>query len=98
MSKFSGDLIESLTEAVAHASGEKTGVRMQTVETPDVRVIRRQHDTREVCRDLSHSSFDPQNWEQGHRLSCLPSMQSTGAPRPWPSILSLLFETTHNRS
>jgi putative transcriptional regulator len=41
MSKFGDDLIESLTEAVAHESGEKTGIRVQAVEMPDVRAIRR---------------------------------------------------------
>ena len=31
MSKFGTDLIESLTDALAHARGEKSGVRVHTV-------------------------------------------------------------------
>jgi putative transcriptional regulator len=42
MSKFGKDLIESLTDAVAHALGAPNGVRVQTVPVPDVRAIRRQ--------------------------------------------------------
>ncbi len=41
MSKFGGDLIASLEDAVAHASGETSGVRVQTVELPDAWAIRR---------------------------------------------------------
>lgn len=40
MNKFSEKLIESLTEACAHAEGKPTGVRQHIVEMPDVRAIR----------------------------------------------------------
>ena len=39
MGKFGEILIESLTDALAHAQGEASGVRVQTVEVPDVRAI-----------------------------------------------------------
>jgi hypothetical protein len=42
MSKFSKELIESLTEACEHAEGKPSGVRVHVVEVPDVRAIRRQ--------------------------------------------------------
>jgi len=41
MTRFGEELIESLTDALAQAKGEKSGVRVQTVEVPDVRAIRR---------------------------------------------------------
>jgi putative transcriptional regulator len=41
MNKFSKDLIESLTEAVTHAQGKPSAVRVTAVEVPDVRAIRR---------------------------------------------------------
>ena len=37
MTRFGTELIESLTDALAHAQGRKTGVRVHTVEMPDVR-------------------------------------------------------------
>jgi len=41
MSKFGEPLIESLTDALAHARGETSGVRIHAVEVSDVRTIRR---------------------------------------------------------
>ena len=41
MSKFGGDLIESMQQAARHASGRKLpGMRITTVEVPDVKAIR----------------------------------------------------------
>ena len=38
MSKFGKDLIESMTDAAAHARGESVvGMRMTTIELPDVK-------------------------------------------------------------
>jgi hypothetical protein len=34
MSTFADELLKSLTEAVAHARGEQSNVRVQKVETP----------------------------------------------------------------
>ena len=68
-SKFAEELIESLTEAVAQARGEETGVRVRTVEVPDVRAIRR-------GLGMSQERFATtyriplatlKNWEQGRR-------------------------------
>ena len=42
MSKFGAELIESLTEAVAHAEGHAVpGMRVTAVERPDVKAIQR---------------------------------------------------------
>ena len=41
MSRFGAELIESLTDALAHARGETSGVREDTLDVPDVRAIRR---------------------------------------------------------
>ena len=69
MSKFGNDLIESLTDALAHARGDKSGVRVQTVEVPDVRAIRR-------ALHMSQQEFAAtyriplptlKGWEQGRR-------------------------------
>jgi putative transcriptional regulator len=70
MSKFGQDLIESLTDAVAHAEGHDVpGIRLTTVELPDVRAIRRQ-------LHMSQNRFSLafriplatlKNWEQGRR-------------------------------
>lgn len=69
MSKFGDDLIESLTEAVAHGRGQKTGVRVQTVELPDVRAIRRKlrmsQEKFAVTYRIPLSTL--KNWEQGRR-------------------------------
>jgi putative transcriptional regulator len=69
MSKFADDLIESQTEALAHARGEKTGVRVHTVEVPDVRAIRHGlHMSQEkfaVTYRIPLSTL--KNWEQGRR-------------------------------
>lgn len=40
MSEFEKDLIDSLGEAVAHAEGKATGVRITEYIVPDVRAIR----------------------------------------------------------
>jgi putative transcriptional regulator len=41
MTKFGADLVESLTDALAHARGQESGVKARTVEVADVRTIRR---------------------------------------------------------
>ncbi len=69
MSKSGKDLIESLTDAVAHARREPSGVRVHTVETPDVRAIRRK--LRMSQQEFSVAYRIPlptlKNWEQGRR-------------------------------
>jgi putative transcriptional regulator len=41
MTKFGDDLVESLTDALAHARSQDSGVQVRTVEVADVRAIRR---------------------------------------------------------
>ena len=69
MSSFANELIESLTEAVAHAQGDKTGVRVHTVEVPDVRAIRRKlHMSQETFAATFRIPLPTlKNWEQGRR-------------------------------
>jgi putative transcriptional regulator len=70
MNKFSKDLVASLTEAVKHAEGKKTGTRVQVIEVPDVRALREE-------LHMSQTAFATayriplatlKNWEQGRRL------------------------------
>ncbi len=75
MSKFGDDLIESLTEALAHARGEPTGVRVQTVSVPDVRAIRRKL---RMSQERFAATFriplsTLKNWEQGRRRPDAPA-------------------------
>ena len=70
MGKFGNELIESMTQAAAHARGRKVkGMRVTKVEIPDVKAI---------CRSLrmSQNRFASayriplptlKNWEQGRR-------------------------------
>jgi putative transcriptional regulator len=69
MSKFEKDLIESLTEAVAHAKGEATGVRVQVIQVPDVRAIREQlHMSQaEFASAYQIPLATLKGWEQGRR-------------------------------
>jgi putative transcriptional regulator len=69
MNKFSKELIESLTEAVEHAEGKSSAVRVHVVEVPDVRAIRRglrmsQHEFARIYR-IPLATL--KNWEQGRR-------------------------------
>lgn len=41
MTRFGDAVIESLDDALAHARGATSGVRVHTVEAPDVRAFRR---------------------------------------------------------
>jgi putative transcriptional regulator len=69
MSKFGEQLIESLTDALAHARGETSGVRVHTVEVPDVRAIRRQlHMSQQQFAETYRIPLPTlKNWEQGRR-------------------------------
>jgi putative transcriptional regulator len=67
MSKFGAELLESLSEAVAHAEGRPNGVRV--VAAPDVRAIREElHMTQD---EFAGSHGIPlatlKGWEQGRR-------------------------------
>ena len=69
MNKFSKDLVESLTDAVEHAEGRPTGVRVHIVEVPDVRAIRRslRMSQQEFARTYRIPLATLKNWEQGRR-------------------------------
>ncbi len=41
MNRFSKELIQSLSEAVAHAEGKKAAARVHVIEGPEVRAIRK---------------------------------------------------------
>jgi hypothetical protein len=62
MSKFGEELSESLTEAVAHAHGEKMGLRVHTVGDTRCRSDPPQaaRVAGAICGDLPHPSFDTQ--------------------------------------
>jgi len=76
MSKFGKELIESMTQAAAHASGRKVaGMRVTKVKVPNVRAIRR-------SLHMSQSRFSAayriplstlKNWEQGRRRPDAPA-------------------------
>jgi putative transcriptional regulator len=81
MTRFGKELIESLTDALAHAQGQKSGVRVHTVEVravevPDVRAIRRklrmsQHEFATTYRIPLPTL---KNWEQGRRNPDAPAV------------------------
>jgi putative transcriptional regulator len=69
MSKLSDDIIEGLTEALAHASGKETGARVTTFHVPDVRAIRENlHMSQSEFADAYQIPLTTlQGWEQGRR-------------------------------
>ena len=93
MSKFGEELIESLTDALAHAKGESSGVRVQTVEVPDVRAIRR-------ALHMSQQEFATtyriplptiKGWEQGRRHPDAPASAYLLAIAKKPHEISAVF-------
>lgn len=75
MSKFSKELIASLTEAGEHAEGKASEVRVHVVEVPDVRAIRRQlrMSQQEFARVYRIPLATLKNWEQGRRQPDAPA-------------------------
>lgn len=69
MSRLGEELIESLTDALAHARGEASGVRVHAVEVPDVRAIRRKlhMSQQEFAATYRIPLSTLKNWEQGRR-------------------------------
>jgi putative transcriptional regulator len=76
MSKFGKELIQSMTEAVEQAEGKAGAVRVQVVEVPDVRAIRRH--LRMSQNQFSTAYRIPlatlKNWEQGRRQPDAPAL------------------------
>ncbi len=96
MSKFGEELIESLTDALAHAKGEPSGVRVQTVEIPDVRAIR-------LALHMSQQEFAEtyriplptlKGWEQGRRHPDAPASAYLLAIAKKPREISAVFTST----
>jgi putative transcriptional regulator len=89
MTEFGKDLIESLTDAVAHARREPSGVRVHTVETPDVRAIRRKR--RMSQQDFASAFRIPlatlKNWEQHRRAPDAPAAAYLQAIARQPQII-----------
>ncbi len=77
MSKFGKELIESLTEAAAHAEGRRVkGVRVTKIELPDVKAIRRSLRMSQHRFAAAYRIPLPtlKNWEQGRRAPDAPAM------------------------
>lgn len=79
MSKFGADLIQAMSEALAHAQGKDVpGVRVSTLDvgTVDAKAIRKQLDLTqdEMATVLGTSPSGYKKWEQGTR-------QPSGAAR-----------------
>jgi putative transcriptional regulator len=93
MSKFGEALIESLTDALAHAKGEETGVRVHTVEVPDVRAIRRKlHMSQQVFAATFRIPLPTlKNWEQGRRHPDAPAAAYLAAIAKRPHEISSVF-------
>jgi putative transcriptional regulator len=75
MNKFSKELIECLTEACERAEGKPSGVRVHTVEMPDVRAIRKElrMSQQEFARVYRIPLATLKNWEQGRRQPDAPA-------------------------
>jgi putative transcriptional regulator len=76
MSTFGRELIESMTQAARHAAGRKLpGMRITTVEVPDVKAIRRK--LRMSQQRFAASYRIPlstlKNWEQKRRVPDAPA-------------------------
>jgi putative transcriptional regulator len=70
MTKFGKQLIESMRQAVAHAQGRRVrGMRVTTVELPDVRAIRRalRMSQEQFAATYRIPLATVKNWEQGRR-------------------------------
>jgi putative transcriptional regulator len=93
MSKFGEQLIESLTDALTHARGETSGVRVHTVEVPDVRAIRRQlHMSQQQFADTYRIPLSTlKNWEQGRRHPDAPAAAYLQAIARRPHEISAAF-------
>jgi putative transcriptional regulator len=69
MTEFGDALIGGLGDGLAHARGKASGVRVHTVEVPDVRAIRRKlHMSQQAFAETYRIPLPTlKNWEQGRR-------------------------------
>jgi putative transcriptional regulator len=77
MGKFAKELIESLSQAAAHAQGRRVkSVRVTKVEIPDVKAIRRSLHMSQHRFAAAYRIPLPtlKNWEQGRRAPDAPAM------------------------
>jgi len=98
MSKFGAELIESLTDALAHAKGESSGVSVRTVEVPDVRAIRRalHMSQQEFAKTYRIPLPTLKGWEQGRRHPDAPASAYLFAIAKRPHEISAVFASTGN--
>ena len=89
MSKFGDDLIESLTDALAHAEGRRSGAREHMIEVPDVRAIRRSlHMSQERFATAYRIPLATlKNWEQGRRHPDAPAAAYLHAIARQPKVI-----------
>jgi putative transcriptional regulator len=76
MTKFGKELIDSMKQAAAHAGGRKVpGMRVTTVEIPDVKAIRKSlHMSQHRFAALYRIPLATlKNWEQGRRYPDAPA-------------------------
>ncbi|MDB5552518.1 MAG: transcriptional regulator, family [Rhizobium sp.] len=77
MGRFADELIESMTQALDHARGNKVdGMRLTEVHVPDVKIIR---ESLHMSQSEFASSFriplaTVKNWEQGRRRPDAPAL------------------------
>jgi len=78
MTKFGNDLLEAMTEALAHAEGQKSGVTVHNIDIDavDVKAIRKTLGLtqEQMALTLGTSVSGYRKWEQGER-------QPSGAAR-----------------
>jgi putative transcriptional regulator len=93
MSKFGSELIESLTDALAHARNEPSGVRVHQIEVPDVRAIRRglHMSQQEFAETFRIPLPTLKNWEQGRRHPDAPASAYLFAISKRPREISSAF-------
>lgn len=76
MSKFGKDLIESMRQAARHAQSHKVrGVRVTTIELPDVKAIRQKlrMSQQRFAATYRIPLATVKNWEQGRRVPDAPA-------------------------
>ena len=75
MSKLGKELIESMSEALAHATGRQKAARVTVVEVPDVKAIRKhlRMSQNAFARAYRIPLSTLKNWEQGRRQPDAPA-------------------------
>jgi putative transcriptional regulator len=76
MSKFGRELVASMKQAARHAQGSKVrGLRVTTVELPDVKAIRKQlhMSQQQFAASYRIPLATVKNWEQGRRAPDAPA-------------------------